>query len=578
MSTQERWDVFLKFINGPLAWQGEIRCTGPHIPIGTNPGPEGLRLDGYRGLDDRQATISCYDGATVSIVPIGTHQVRVSAEPNADWARIPAISKETQLSPGDAIHLGPPGRGATFSLVRCQRLGEWKQGAAVSIGVDTALEGQARKANDPLAGGKAGPAHRATRVGGGIPMWFLLAIPTMGAGFLGLIGILVLFFVVQREVPEPGPVDEGVATFSIKIGEDGEGGPDFFNDVLTDEKNTIKAYNFPGVEGAFATFVWDPNARVAAWPDLLKDKALWDPKLMRITGQTMSALSKGFAFWRMVDRARGDYAFVVGEMRKAGLPDALAAIPFHESSYTDARDAAYCAQGYWQFQPETAHRAGVPVQSCQISGKGVWTPTSLVPETPISRSIYVGSSGVGCLIKGCDVDGRKDIKLATAGAVKTLGEAFKDPLLASSGAAVQIAVASHNAGYDDNRYRSRPSPYQQLTAYTNYLKKGTKGTHYLDISGQKRAPSFIGINITCDGQPTLKDWNQSCGGSLPRGTQAYVPIILAQQFLAACYYGQNYADQFDAFKPYQALVVNEGYCKRFTIPTPEEVRSGKMSR
>ena len=44
-----------------------VSLSPPVVRIGSNPGPGGLRLEGYRGLDDRQAVISAYDGGTVAI-------------------------------------------------------------------------------------------------------------------------------------------------------------------------------------------------------------------------------------------------------------------------------------------------------------------------------------------------------------------------------------------------------------------------------------------------------------------------------------------------------------------------------
>ena len=63
MSSQERWFVVMKFQNGALAYQGDMALRGPVIRLGANPGPGGLKLEGYRGLDDRQAVLTAYDGA-----------------------------------------------------------------------------------------------------------------------------------------------------------------------------------------------------------------------------------------------------------------------------------------------------------------------------------------------------------------------------------------------------------------------------------------------------------------------------------------------------------------------------------
>ena len=61
--SQERWDIVLRFLSGPLALQGDLVLRGPVVRLGANPGPGGLSLDGYRGVDDRQAVITAYDAS-----------------------------------------------------------------------------------------------------------------------------------------------------------------------------------------------------------------------------------------------------------------------------------------------------------------------------------------------------------------------------------------------------------------------------------------------------------------------------------------------------------------------------------
>src|SRR5688572_1559888 len=105
-STQERWDVVLKFHDGPLYYQGEVVCRGPVVRLGARPGPGGLVLDGYRGLDERQAVITAYDGGTVAIAPVGHNQVRVAPHGNVDWEALQTLKGPVYLSPGDVFHLG----------------------------------------------------------------------------------------------------------------------------------------------------------------------------------------------------------------------------------------------------------------------------------------------------------------------------------------------------------------------------------------------------------------------------------------------------------------------------------------
>ena len=65
----ERFDIRLRFLNGPLKFQGEVEHRGPVVRLGAEPGPGELKLDGYRGLEARHATITAYDRARVEIAP-----------------------------------------------------------------------------------------------------------------------------------------------------------------------------------------------------------------------------------------------------------------------------------------------------------------------------------------------------------------------------------------------------------------------------------------------------------------------------------------------------------------------------
>lgn len=92
MTQQERWDVVLKVLNGPLASSGEQVVRGPVVRLGADPGPGGLKLGGYRGLDARQATITAYTGGSASVAPVGTNQVRLAPHPNVNWADIDPLT------------------------------------------------------------------------------------------------------------------------------------------------------------------------------------------------------------------------------------------------------------------------------------------------------------------------------------------------------------------------------------------------------------------------------------------------------------------------------------------------------
>ena len=44
-----------------------------------------MRLSGYRGLDDRHAVITCYEGGKITISPVGENQVRVGPHEFTEW-------------------------------------------------------------------------------------------------------------------------------------------------------------------------------------------------------------------------------------------------------------------------------------------------------------------------------------------------------------------------------------------------------------------------------------------------------------------------------------------------------------
>ena len=194
-----------------------------------------------------------------------------------------------------------------------------------------------------------------------------------------------------------------------------------------------------------------------------------------------------------------------------------------------------------------------------------WTPTRLSPVIGvIKNSVYMADEK--CRIpkdRGCAIDGRVDLEDSTAGALKLLGEAFRDPELADSGAAVQITIASHNAGYDNSRFdEKRRNLFNLKHAYHDYITE----------KQITRAGDFIGKNMTCMTGTTCDGPNDRGGGKLGKETQPYVYLIISQHILAACYYGLNYSKE-DVFEPYAKLTVGTGYCTGIDVPTKEETRA-----
>ena len=130
--SQERWDIVLRFLTGPLQLKGSVVSRGPVVRIGAKPGPGGLELTGYRGLDDRHAVITCYEGGQVAIAPVGVNQVRVATHAHVDWAELQPIRGPVYLTDQSVVHLGPVERGGTFEFMEARRLGVWQKHQIIS--------------------------------------------------------------------------------------------------------------------------------------------------------------------------------------------------------------------------------------------------------------------------------------------------------------------------------------------------------------------------------------------------------------------------------------------------------------
>jgi hypothetical protein len=540
--SQERWDVVLRFLDGPLSMSGDIVAQGPVVRIGADPGPDGLRLDGYRGVDVRQATITTYGGQP-QIGPVGQAQVRVAPHEHVDWGTVQPIRAPVHLSTGSAFHLGPPGRGATAVLVECRRLGVWEQRAILSDASQV----------DP---GALPTEVREVDARSRFPWWLIPGFFAVLMTFVGGVGLLV-FLYLQTAVDQLGPVDEGLEDYGCR----GAAGCD----TILAEKVNEQLYE--GVEGAFYDFLMKANVEAAQWPELEKSEK-WDKGLMQWVVRAEALHGRGWAFWRQLDDARSSYATVVGELRRAGLPDVLAAVPFQESRYKgNAFDTMLCANGWWQFQPEVAKRVGMTVRDCKFKDNGVlWSPVKDAPPINVLKNAEYVLNGK-CRISSCAVDERTDLRASTRGAIQMFKEAYDDPELRYSGSLVQMVIASHNAGFDNSRYQDgRVNKYNIRHAYREYVA----------AAKVERAPDFVGRNITCTQPGQAKDHLDRCGGVLGNVTQKYVPYIVAQHLLAVCYYGTNYADD-EAFAPYRAYVRGNGYCKDIKVPSREDIakHSGK---
>jgi len=531
-SPSGRWDVHLLFLDGPFQHRPTFVRQGPVVRIGANPGPDGLALPGYRGLDDRAAVITAYDGSQVHVAPIEPNQVRVAEHSNVRWSEIAPIRGPVWLAEGSVVHLGPPDRGATFQFERATPLGAWRGHSMVSEAAqaDTSPAPSAVRAVDPWKR---------------VPWWFLPGLFAVFAAFAGALALVVLIG-QQRSVARLGPQIEGSDR------------PPW--EAVLDEEASEELY--AGAQDGFEAFVMKDNLE-AAQDRTLEPRSRWDTALIRWVTRSEQSLARQRGVWRALERSRADYAWTLGQVRQRGLPGIFAAIPFRESGYNaNARNPESCALGWWQFMPETAQRAGAKVANCTLRGGAtLWSPTLLAPPLGVYQNAdYVDHATRSCRIEGCQVDERTDLATSTRAALDLLQEAWDDPELRSSGAAVQLVIASHNAGYDDSRYRQgRISTTQVLPAYRKFVAQNKVD----------RAPDFMGRNITCEKKPAEGE-DPRCGGLLMAETQHYVHLVIAWQMLAACYYGSHYPQE-EVFKPYQRFARPGAYCDEFQVPTPAEL-------
>lgn len=520
-SSMERWDAVLVEVAGPATGTSHT-VRGPLNRIGSAPGPGGLTL-AERALLERVHAVLDLTGGHSVISPVGGAQVRV-AERMEDLPRSTPLRGPVHVVLGTLVHLGPLHRGVTLRLDEVRRVGSWRAQALHAVAVTTGFHRRGGHAPDVLA-----PTTYA---------WVVRA----AFAFVSLLGVSVAalaFVVLQRPVDPLGPTDETDERFRWVP-----------NDAPIDR--AVLA----GMDGAFQAFVMDPNATAASWPELADDRTLWDQELLRRVGASATAHAKQWPFWRRLEAAHEEYATVVRVLREAGLPEVLAAIPFYESGYLATARGMDCELGYWQFLPEVAVRGGLVVAGCTLRGAPQpWTPTRLVPVVGVHKNaVYM--DGGSCRIQSCVTDERADLARSAEAAARLLGEAWRDPTLTASGAAVQLTISSHNAGYDNSRFEERrTNPVNILPAYQRWAA----------AKGVARAPDFVGANIRCE-----KPGPENCGGAMWGYTQHYAYNVIAQHLLAVCYYARNHADDQSEFTTWRSW--EDGYCRAFRVPSVESLK------
>lgn len=533
--SQERWDVVLRFLNGPLSYQTDVVCRGPVVRMGANPPPGGLLLDGYRGLDSIQATITSYNGSQVRINPMGNNQVRVAPHPHVNWSELQTLRNPVYLSPGDTFHLGAPNRGATITFVECRRLGVWERREIISE------SGQADGAIQPID-------IKELDAQGNIPRWFVPAV--LAVLMMTMVAIIVPVAVHLGKLGE------------IILGEQAES-LEYIAYVTDAQLNSIEQSDLEGFYQAFDAFVMAPNAEAAERP-MLREHQNWDEAFYRRTVAS-AKLHRNDAFWKRLENIKDDYAYVTEQLRDANLPTVFAAIPYQESQYRASVVSPVCAKGYWQFMPETANRYDLRVRNCSLQNSSErWSPTDVVPPPGIFRNApyvyYNEAENVArCRITDCEIDERTELEASTTAAIEMLKDSWDHEQTQASGAAVQMSILAHNMGFNDTQYMTSGRKYGVLDAYNAHLQ----GTN------RDRAPHFYGVNITCD--PSKEDPHKpntttsKCGGRLPNQTQHYGYNIVAQHLLAVCYYAINHGDE-PAFAAWEEYTYGEGYCTQLSVP------------
>jgi hypothetical protein len=368
------------------------------------------------------------------------------------------------------------------------------------------------------------PATRVARrgyeplVAGALAGLALVAVAALGAGFV----------LSQRKVDARGPVFTTVERYA-SVGVDEPVDPALREAVAL----------------GFSALVMAPNATAANWPELAEDRAAWDPVLLDRVARAAAAHARQWPFWGRLEATRADYAATVLALRAAGLPDVLAALPFAATGYRADATGPACERGPWLLTPESALRGGLAVRDCTLRGVSVlWSPDSFLPG---ARPPYIESGT--CRLDTCVIDQRPEVTPAATAAARLLSEAWRDPQVAASGAAVQLTLAAYDAGFDDARFDDTPHPTNVLPALRAALP----------ATGVSRAPTFLGDTLRCE-----KPGPDTCGGVLPGTAQHRVYTVIADHLLAVCYYGRHHSGTEAAFTEWASYA--DGYCTGIAVP------------
>ena len=584
----ERWDVDLKILNGPMASLGTQVLRGPVVRIGTNPGPTGFRLTGYRGIDARQCVITVYSEGEAQITPVGTNQVRLAPHPHVEWKSIDPISGPEFINSGGAIHLGPVGRGCTIEFIKARSIADWTQAKMASEADKVDAKEVTRHAQQQV--------KRVGRSSGGVRQ---IAMKTLPIWFVGCMSMMLVSgaSVVCAAILWSGPPEQLVLADLPEAQQ-----REFYDEVDPQSSELVKS-KLNGFNRAFEHFVANPNANQAKKVgnrndiSVITDPKTWDVELFKRVVASFEAHVRTPIVLKRMNEIKSEYAKVLEQVDREGLPHVFAAIPYLESRYRPIETSHVCALGWWQLMPEYGNRAsrfldlnykvsGCPLQNPDGSFRD-YTPDRAVPDVPVCpKAEYTKpdpkkAGKCKCAIiskrrrnKGvCNVDFRDDLTKSTTVSLKTLGAAWNDTEIAESGAAVQIAVLSHNAGYDASNYGYRDRKGRRVPKYHNL-----RASYHRWKKKQSRSDfhKFYGANLQCpkkDGD--TKETTKAClkkGVLLPR-LQHYGYPILGQHLVATCFYAMNYSSDSDIFRKYRTEFVDPPgeYCNLLKIKTVSEL-------
>ena len=571
--SQERWDVDLKVLNGPMASLGVQVRRGPVVRIGVNPGPTGFALSGYRGVDARHCVITIYGEGEATVAPVGSNQVRAAPHPHVDWSNIDPIRGPEFINKGGALHLGPVGRGCIIEFVGSRRVGQWTEGGMSSEAARVEAASVATHARQEVR--KVGSTSGTIRniAVKGAPIWILGCMSLMLVTAMSVVlGVIFLRPPAPMEMPD------------LPVAQQRE-----FYEEVNPKRSKLVEKRLSGFNDAFYQFVAEPNANHAATVgnraniDEIVDPEKWDQELLEYIVASFEVHARSPIVLKKLDSIKDHYLTVLIELRNANppLPDVFAGIPYLESRYSPRALSNVCALGWWQFMPEYGHRAqrrygmDFKVSQCPIYKDGssepiMWDPRKSTPRIPAKKSDYVNyqdDKNYGCAIRNgslkgvCKQDDRVDLAKSTRLAIRDFHTAWKDKELAASGAAVQATIMSHNAGYDASVFGEKKPKYGNMIAAYRRHKKKTSANEY---------HKFYGMNLRCKKSET-KDECKPKSVLYPR-VQHYGYPIIAEHFLAACYYGINYANKHKIFEEYRdKFGGTNGYCNQLKIKTKQEL-------